>query len=56
MKEGETKLLLKKLSPTRLVDNEFSKLVIDAENRGEGVDYLKELLGRGRAKKVMELK
>jgi len=51
LKEGETKLLLKKLSPTRLVDNEFSKLVIDAENRGEGVDYLKELLGRGRAKK-----
>lgn len=51
LKEGETKLLLKKLSPTRLVDNEFSKLVIDAENRGEGADYLKELLGRGRAKK-----
>lgn len=51
LKEGETKLLLKKLSPTRLVDNEFSKMVIDAENRGEGVDYLKELLGRGRAKK-----
>ncbi|MEZ7884588.1 MAG: nitronate monooxygenase [Bacteroidales bacterium] len=51
LKEGETKLLLKKLSPTRLVDNEFSKMVIDAENRGEGADYLKELLGRGRAKK-----
>ena len=51
LKEGETKLLLKKLSPTRLVDNEFSKMVIDAENRGEGPDYLKELLGRGRAKK-----
>lgn len=51
LKEGETKLLLKKLSPTRLVDNEFSKMVIDAESRGEGADYLKELLGRGRAKK-----
>lgn len=51
LKEGETKLLLKKLSPTRLVDNEFSRMVIDAENRGEGADYLKELLGRGRAKK-----
>ena len=51
LKEGETKLLLKKLSPTRLVDNEFSKMVIDAENRGEGADYLMELLGRGRAKK-----
>jgi len=51
LKEGETKLLLKKLSPTRLVDNEFSKMVIDAENRGESADYLKELLGRGRAKK-----
>lgn len=51
LKEGETKLLLKKLSPTRLVDNEFSKMVIDAENRGEGADFLKELLGRGRAKK-----
>ncbi len=51
LNEGETKLLLKKLSPTRLVDNAFSAQVIEAEHRGAGVDELRELLGKGRAKK-----
>lgn len=50
LKEGETKLLLKKLAPTRLVDNDFSAEVQAAEARGESADYLKELLGKGRAK------
>ena len=51
LKEGDTKLLLKKLAPTRLVDNEFSQAVVEAENRGASSDELRELLGKGRAKK-----
>ena len=51
LKEGETKLLLKKLAPTRLVDNDFSKAVMEAEDRGDSAEQIAELLGRGRAKK-----
>ncbi|MCK9628389.1 MAG: nitronate monooxygenase [Bacteroidales bacterium] len=51
LKEGETRLLLKKLAPARLVDNDFSKAVEIAENRGASEDELRELLGKGRAKK-----
>lgn len=51
LKEGGTKLLLKKLAPTRLVDNDFSKAVESAENRGASEDELREILGKGRAKK-----
>ena len=39
------------LAPARLVDNDFSKAVSEAENRGASVEELKELLGKGRAKK-----
>jgi len=49
--EGETKLLLKKIVPTRLVENDFSKAVEEAENRGASKEELLELLGKGRAKK-----
>lgn len=51
LQEGDTKLLLKKLAPTRLVKNEFCDLVEQAENNGATADELRELLGRGRAKK-----
>ncbi len=51
LKEGETKLLLKKLAPARLVDNDFSMAVLEAENRGASAEELAELLGRGRAKR-----
>ncbi len=51
LKEGETSLLLKQLAPVRLVDNDFSERVKEAQNRGEGVDFLRELLGKGRAKR-----
>jgi enoyl-[acyl-carrier protein] reductase II len=50
LNEGDTKLLLKKLAPTRLVDNDFSRTVLEAENRGASPDELRELLGKGRAK------
>ncbi|MEN6619136.1 MAG: nitronate monooxygenase [Rikenellaceae bacterium] len=51
LKEGETKLLLKKLAPARLVDNDFSKAVSMAEDRGATTEELTALLGKGRAKK-----
>ena len=51
LNEGDTKLMLKKVSPTRLVKNEFFNEVEEAENRGASADELKELLGRGRAKR-----
>jgi enoyl-[acyl-carrier protein] reductase II len=50
LNEGDTKLLLKKLAPTRLVSNDFSQAVIEAENRGATAEELRELLGKGRAK------
>jgi enoyl-[acyl-carrier protein] reductase II len=51
LNEGDTKLLLKKLSPTRLIKNPFRDAVEEAENRGASADELRELLGHGRAKK-----
>lgn len=51
LNEGDTKLLLKKLSPTRLVKGVFTTEVEEAEARGASVDELHALLGKGRAKK-----
>lgn len=51
LEEGDTKLLLKKLAPTRLVKNDFQRAVIDAEDRGASAEELTVLLGRGRAKR-----
>ena len=53
LNEGDTKLLLKKLSPVRLVANAFRDAVEVAEARGASADELRELLGRGRAKMGM---
>jgi enoyl-[acyl-carrier protein] reductase II len=52
-KEGQTKLLLKKLVPVRLIMNEFAQSVLQAENDGTNTDGISDLLGRGRAKKGM---
>lgn len=51
LNEGDTLLSLKKVSPTRLVKNEFFQLVNELEERGASAEELRELLGRGRAKK-----
>jgi enoyl-[acyl-carrier protein] reductase II len=51
--EGDTYLSLKKLTPVRLMRNKFFKEVEEAEKRGAGVEELRELLGRARAKKGM---
>ena len=51
LQEGDTFLTLKKLSPIRLVKNEFYESVENAQQRGASIDELRELLGKGRAKK-----
>jgi enoyl-[acyl-carrier protein] reductase II len=51
LKEGDTQLALKKLTPVRLIKNSFFKKVHEAESSGAGADDLQTLLGRGRAKK-----
>lgn len=53
LREGGTKLLLKKMIPTRLAENEFSSKVIEAEDRGASKEELIELLGKGRAKSAI---
>ncbi len=49
--EGDTKLLLKKLAPTRLAKGKFFSEVEEAEANGASVEEMRELLGKGRAKK-----
>jgi enoyl-[acyl-carrier protein] reductase II len=51
LNEGDTRLLLKRLSPTRLVKGDFASAVEAAEARGASPEELRELLGKGRAKK-----
>ena len=51
LNEGDTKLLLKKLAPVRLVKGKFFSEVEEAEARGASVEEMRELLGKGRAKK-----
>lgn len=51
--DGGTKLTLKELTPVRLIKNEFYQAVEAAYLREASVEELKELLGRGRAKKGM---
>jgi len=52
-KEGDTMLSLKKLTPVRLIKNNFFQQVAEAEARGAGEEELALLLGRARAKKGM---
>lgn len=52
-KEGDTILTLKEITPVRLVKNDFYNKIADAYANHKTLDDLKELLGRGRAKKGM---
>jgi enoyl-[acyl-carrier protein] reductase II len=52
-KEGDTLLTMKELTPVRLIKNKFYKEIEAAEERGAGIDEIKEILGRARAKKGM---
>ncbi|MDR1223810.1 MAG: nitronate monooxygenase [Tannerella sp.] len=51
LEEGDTRLLLKKLSPTRLVKGDFMTAVEAVESRGASAEELRALLGKSRAKK-----
>ncbi len=49
--EGDTILSLKKVSPTRLIKNEFFYQIQELEERGASAEEIREVLGRGRARK-----
>ncbi len=51
--EGDTILTLKRLTPVRLIRNDFYREVAEAEARGASKEELSEILGRARAKKGM---
>lgn len=51
--EGDTQLMLKKLTPVRLLKNKFFHEVQEAEAQGADELQLKQLLGRARAKAGM---
>jgi enoyl-[acyl-carrier protein] reductase II len=51
--EGDTRLALKKLTPVRLLNNDFSKRITELENNGASFEILQKELGKGRAKKGM---
>ena len=50
LNEGDTKLILKKLSPTRLIANKFREVLEEAEANNATAEQLLEILGVGRAK------
>ncbi|MEG0891629.1 MAG: nitronate monooxygenase [Bacteroidales bacterium] len=50
LEEGATKLLLKKLSPTRLAPGNFTAKIQDMEDAGATKEELITFLGKGRAK------
>ena len=52
-KEGSTQLTLKEITPVRLLKNAFFDQVEGVYEQGGSVEELKDLLGRGRAKKGM---
>ncbi len=49
--EGDTLLMLKKLGPTRLMNNLFSKQVFELESKGGSKEEIADLLGKARAKR-----
>lgn len=51
--DGGTALMMKKLVPVRLLKNKFYEQVLQAEQQGAPTEVLKEILGRGRAKRGM---
>ncbi|MBO7608950.1 MAG: nitronate monooxygenase [Muribaculaceae bacterium] len=50
LNEGDTKLLLRKLSPTRLVRGGFFNAIEQAENAGASSDELLEIIGVGKSR------
>jgi enoyl-[acyl-carrier protein] reductase II len=54
-REGSTELMMKQLTPVRLLKNRFYEQVKQAELAGASTEQLKKLLGKGRAKSGMFL-
>ncbi|MBA4196723.1 MAG: nitronate monooxygenase [Chitinophaga sp.] len=52
-KEGDTMLMMKKTVPVRLLKNKFYESIAAAEAEGADGETLKNILGKGRAKKGM---
>lgn len=52
-KEGDTQLTLKELAPVRLIKNKFYNKVQELYKKSPTVEELKQLLGKGRAKRGM---
>lgn len=50
LNEGDTKLLLRKLSPTRLVRGGFFDAIEQAENEGASPEQLLEIIGTGKSR------
>jgi enoyl-[acyl-carrier protein] reductase II len=51
--EGDTELVMKQLTPVRLIKNEFYETIKAAELRGTSTEELQNILGKGRSKKGM---
>lgn len=50
-KEGDTDLVLKQLTPVRMLKNELHQQIRQAEIKGASIQELQELLGKGKSKK-----
>lgn len=55
LKQGDTTLTLKEITPVRMIKNDFYSKIETAYQNNVSVDYLTKLLGKGRAKKGMFL-
>ncbi len=51
LNEGDTQLSLKKVSPSRMIKNEFYQQVQELEDGGATAEELRTLLGRGRSRR-----
>ncbi|MEO6818434.1 MAG: nitronate monooxygenase [Ginsengibacter sp.] len=51
--EGDTILTLKELTPVRMLKNHFYEMITEAKNNNASIEQLREILGRGRAKRGM---
>jgi len=51
LKQGETSLTLKELTPVRMAKNEFYNQIMELYKNHASVEELRTLLGKGRAKK-----
>lgn len=49
--EGDTRLVLKSLTPVRLLKNAFYEEVQQLESQGASVEQMRELLGKGRSRR-----